>query len=194
MNDISHNEMVLVLKILKNPEFMYNANSIAKEIGISSMGALKILKRLEKENVLLAQQLGKATFYKINKTNEYVLDYLKFLLKREVEQAHPYVKVWANELKKIKNTDCAVLFGSVLRKYEKANDIDVLLVTDKKRYSLLKKEIEEINMINTKKIHCIYQTKEDLRSNIKKSDKVVLSAIKGKVVVGEDLFIQVLTK
>src|SRR3990167_6805049 len=98
MNDISHNEMVLVLKILKNPELMYNANSIAKEIGISSMGALKITKRLEKENILLARRLGKATFYKINKTNEYVISYLKFLLKREVEQANPYIRVWANEI------------------------------------------------------------------------------------------------
>ena len=43
---------------------------------------------------------------------------LKFLLKREAEQVPAYVKVWIKELRKIKNADIAILFGSVLRKKE----------------------------------------------------------------------------
>ena len=194
MNDISKNEMEIVLRILKSPEVAYNANSLAKEMKISSMGALKIVKRLEKENILMAQQLGKATFYKINKTSAYALNYISFLLKREIEQAHPYVKMWANEIKKIKHIEGVILFGSVLKKYQEANDVDVLLITDKKGFSLVKKEIEEINLINTKKIHPVYQIKKDLIDNIEKKDKVVLNAIKGKIVVGESFFIQVLTR
>ncbi len=194
MNDISKYEMEIVLRILKSPELAYNANSLAKEMKISSMGALKIVKRLEKENVLLAQQLGKATFYKINNTSAYVLNYLSFLLRREVEQAHPYVKMWTNEIKKIKHIDSAILFGSVLKKYQEANDVDVLLVTNKRGFSLVKKEIEEINAINIKKIHPLYQTKQDLLKNIEKKDKVILNAIKGKIIVGEDFFIRMLVK
>ena len=46
--------------------------------------------------------------------------------------------------------------------------------------------------MNDKKVHPIYQTKEDLRKNIAKPDKVVLNALKGLVVLGQDTFIEVL--
>ncbi len=194
MEDITKNEMLLVLTIFKSPEIDYNANSIAKRIGISSMGALKIAKRLEQQGILVSKEMGKAKFYKINLKKDYAKQYLKFLLKREGEQASDYVKRWINDIKKIKNIYSSVLFGSVLHKQKDANDIDVLLITDKKKFKKLKKEIEEINNINTKKLHPVYQTKEDLKKNIKKGDKPLLNAIKGIVVFGEDTIINLLEK
>ncbi|MDP3026839.1 MAG: nucleotidyltransferase domain-containing protein [Nanoarchaeota archaeon] len=194
MKDITNNEMLFVLLIFKSPETEYNANNIAKHLGISSMGALKIAKRLEKEGILISKELGKAKFYKINLDNDYTKQYIKFLLKREAEQASAYVKRWINEIKKIKNAYSAVLFGSVLKKEKEANDIDVLLITDQKKFSALKKEIEEINCLNNKKLHPIYQTKKDLKDNIKKSDEPVLNAIKGVVVFGEDTVIGLIKK
>jgi len=194
MEDITKNEMLLVLTIFKSPETDYNANSIAKRIGISSMGALKIAKRLEQQGILVSKEMGKAKFYKINLKKDYAKQYLKFLLKREGEQASDYVKRWINDIKKIKNIYSSVLFGSVLHKQKDANDIDVLLITDKKKFKKLKKEIEEINNINTKKLHPVYQTKEDLKKNIKKGDKPLLNAIKGIVVFGEDTIINLLEK
>jgi len=122
MNDITNNEMLFVLNIFKSPEKEYNANNMAKYLGISPMGALKIAKRLEKENILKSKQIGKAKIYRINMKNDYPKEYVKFLLKREAEQAPAHVKMWIKELRKIKNADAAVLFGSILRKKE-ANDI-----------------------------------------------------------------------
>lgn len=194
MRDITNNEMLFVLKIFKNPEVEYNANSIAKEIGISSMGALKIAKRLEKESILLSRQIGKAKFYKLNFNNDYTRHYIKFLLKRESEQAPFYIKIWINEIRKIKNADCAILFGSILAKQKEAKDIDTFLVTDKKRFPGLKREIEKINAINLKMMHPLYQTQQDLKRNIKKEDKPILNALKGIVVFGEDKIINMLKK
>ncbi|MCK5283891.1 MAG: hypothetical protein KAK00_10925 [Nanoarchaeota archaeon] len=194
MKDITENEMVFVLSTLKSPELEYNANSIAKHMGISSMGALKIAKRLEKENILVSKELGKAKFYKLNFSSDYARQYAKFLLKREAEQSQPYVKVWISEIKKIKSADAAILFGSVLRSQKQANDIDVLLITDKKRYSKLKNEVKDINLINMKRLHPMYQTKGDIKRNVKKGDKPLLNAIKGTVVFGEDLIIKLLEK
>ena len=194
MKDITNKEMLFVLSIIKSPEVEYNANSIARIIGISSMGALKIAKRLGKENILIARKLGKAKFYRLNSDNDYARQYIKFLFKREAEQSAPYVKVWISEIKKIKNADAAILFGSVLRKHKEAKDIDVALITDKKRFSKLKKEIDDINLINVKRLHPIYQTKEDFKKNIKKGDKPLLNAIKGIVVFGEDKIISLLKK
>jgi len=194
MHEISDNEMLFILTVFKSPETEYNANSIATQMGITSMGALKIAKRLQKENILLAKKLGKAIFYSLNFSNEYALQYVRFLLKREAEQADAYVKVWINEIQKIKSADCAILFGSVLKKMNESKDIDALLITNQKKFSLLKKEIEEINAINLKKIHPLYQTKEDLTNNIKKNDKVILNAIKGIIVFGEGLLIKLIAK
>ena len=194
MRGITNNEMLFVLSIFKSPELEYNANSIAKLMGISSMGALKIAKRLEKENIIVSRELGKAKFYKLNLDNDYVREYVKFLLKREVEQAHPYVKVWIDEVKKLKSADAAILFGSVLRKYREARDVDVVLITNKKRFSKLKKEIEELDEVNVKRLHPVFQVKEDFMKNIKKGDKALFNAIKGIVVFGEDMVIEVLKK
>ena len=194
MKNITNNEMLFVLSILKNPEAEYNASIIAKQIGISRMGGLKIAKKLEKENVLLSRELGNARFYKLNFENDYVKQYIIFLLKREVEQAPDYIKVWINEVKKIKNADSAILFGSVLAKEKEAKDIDILLITNKKKFSKLKKEIENVNLINIKKLHPVYQSKEDFKKNIKEGDKVVLNAIKGIVVFGEDKIINLIEK
>jgi len=194
MKDITNNEMHFVLLIFKSPETEYNANSIAKQIGISSMGALKIAKKLEKEGILTSRKMGKARFYKLNLGSDYVKQYIKFLLKREAEQASAYVKRWINEIKKIKNANSAVLFGSVLKKEKEANDIDVLLITNGKKFSGLKRDIEEINLLNTKKLHPLYQTKDDLVKNIKKNDLPLLNAIKGIVAFGEDTIIELIEK
>ncbi len=193
MKDITKNEMLFILNILKSPEKEYNANNMAQQLGISPMGALKIAKRLEKENILKSKQIGKARIYKINMKNNYAKEYLEFLLKREAEQAPAYIKVWVKELNKIKNADIAILFGSVLRKKE-ANDVDVLFVTNQKRFSKLKKELEKINLINIKKLHPMYQSKKDVKANIKKEDKALLSAIKGIVAFGQDKLINLIEK
>ena len=194
MKEITNNEMAFVLGIFKSPEVEYNANSIAKLIGISSMGALKIAKRLEKESIIVSRVLGKAKFYKLCMGSDYVRDYVKFLLRREAEHAHPYVKVWVNEIRKLKSADAAILFGSVLRKYGEAGDIDVVLVTDEKKYSKLGKEVEDVNQVNVKRLHPVYQSKADFMKNIGKGDKVLLSAVKGIVVFGEDLIIEVMRR
>ena len=194
MKDITKNEMLFVLSIFKSPEIEYNANSIAKHIKISSMGALKIAKRLEKEGILTSKRLGKAVFYKLNFNSDYVKQYTDFLLKRESEQADPYLKRWINEIKKIKNADASILFGSIIKKKKEAKDIDVLLITNGNNFFKLKEEIEEINLINVKKIHPIYQTEKDLKENIKKRDKPILNAIKGIVIFGEDKLINLFEK
>lgn len=192
MKEITENEMHFILEILKNPEQELNARSISKIIGITHMGSLKIAKRLEKEGIISSKVIGKAIIYKLKLNKDYVKQYIKFLLQREAEHSNASIKMWVEELKKVKKAKAIVLFGSILRKGEQANDIDVLVMVDKNNFKNLKKEIEEINLLNTKKIHPVFQTKADLKRNIELSDKVVLNAIKGIVVLGEENIIEAL--
>lgn len=190
MKDITKNEINIILKLIKSPEVDYNANNLAKVVGITSMGVLKILKKLEKESILKSKKAGQAVFYKVNTINAYTNKYVSLILSREAIYADPRVKRWIEELKKIKNADIIVLFGSVLQN-SNPNDIDVLFVTNQKRFSKLQEEIKEINEMNIKKIHPMYQTFSDIINNIKKRDKPLLSAIKGIIILGEEKFIEV---
>ena len=193
MRSITDNEMRFLLTLLKSPEMEYHARGISSLVNITPMGALKIAKKLEKERLITSKQIGRAKIYKINFDNDYAQQYLQFLLQREAEQSNPIVKMWVNELRKIKHARLIILFGSVLRDKD-ANDIDVLLITEQKNFAVLKNEVEKINELNIKKLHPLYQSRDDFMSNIKKGDKVVLNAIKGSVVFGEEELIRLLKK
>ncbi|MEW5896987.1 MAG: hypothetical protein AB1668_04805 [Nanoarchaeota archaeon] len=190
MKEITKAEMDIVLRLVKSPETDYNANNLAKAVEITAMGALKILKRLEKETILTSKRIGKATIYKINTTNFYARRYLSLILAREPIYASPQVKKWVEELRKIKSAELIILFGSVLEK-PNPNDIDVLFLTDQKHFYQLQKEVKELNEINIKKIHPLYQTFNDIVNNIKRRDKPLLNAIKGIVIIGEEKFIEI---
>ncbi|MBI2549451.1 hypothetical protein HYW21_08970 [Candidatus Woesearchaeota archaeon] len=190
MKEITKTEMDIVLKLVKSPEVDYNANSLAKVVGITAMGALKILKRLESESILTSKKIGNAVIYHINPESSYAHRYVGLILSRESRHTTLTVKRWVQELKKIKNASLVILFGSVLEKTN-PNDIDVLLLTDQKHFPQLQKEIKELNEANIKMIHPIYQTFNDLVNNIKKRDKPLLNAIKGIIAVGEEKFIKV---
>ena len=139
MHEITKAEMEAILTLVKSPEMDYNGNNLAKAINITPAGALKILKRLEKECILISKKIGKAVIYKINTEDPYALDHVALILAREKLYAPPRIKVWINELKKIKKADIIILFGSVLRK-EDPDDIDVVFVADQKRY---KRQIQD---------------------------------------------------
>lgn len=184
MEDITKNEIHFLLKLFKSPEKEYNARNISLELGLSHTGTLKIAKRLEKQEIIVSKKVGNAILYNINKDNVHAKKYILFLLQREASTTHPYIKRWITELQKVSEADVIILFGSVLRKKEKARDIDALFITDNKRIRKLEREIEGINLINIKRIHPVFQSDEDFKRNIAKGDKVVLGAVKGIVVKG----------
>ncbi|HIG93296.1 TPA: hypothetical protein HA242_05155 [Candidatus Woesearchaeota archaeon] len=190
MKEITKAEMDVVLALVKSPEVIYNANSLSKVIGITPMGTLKILKRLEQESIVKSKKIGKAITYKVNVEDPYAHQYVSLILAREAHYANPQIKRWIHEIKRIKGAEVIVLFGSVLEK-SNPNDIDVLLVTDQKRFPKLHQEIEELRVMNIKKIHPMYQTYGDIIKNIKKRDKPLLNAIKGIVVLGQEKFMEI---
>lgn len=194
MKNITTNEMRILLTLFKDLAGNYNANNISKVIGITSMGALKILKNMEKENILISKKLGKANFYKPNLKNPYTKSYIKFSLQREAEQSQPAIKRWVNELRSFNESATAgILFGSTLQKPSSAKDIDLLLIFEKNQARKIEKLIQEKNKINVKKIHTIKQTKQDLKENINRKDKVLLSILKrGVILFGYEELIEVI--
>ena len=92
MKEIPPAEMKAVLTIVKTPEVIYNANSLSKVIGITPMGMLKILKRLEQESILKSRKIGKSITYRVNLEDSYAGKYVSLLLAREAQHAPPVTR------------------------------------------------------------------------------------------------------
>lgn len=188
MVSLSENEQKVINFLVRNFTEKYNINQIAKKLKLSPRGSYKILYKLESQAVLKSENLGNAIFYQLDYSKPLAIQLARLvLIEREIK---PRIKVIIEDLEPLKVvTKCAVLFGSILET-AKANDIDLLLVLEKSRFSDMQKITDQINKISPKKIHSIIQTKSDLLNNIKKRDKIVIDVIKkGMILWGEDLIV-----
>src|SRR3989338_11682292 len=126
MITLTKKERETVLILFKDYTIFYNANSISKVLSISHVGAQKIFKRLLKENIVVSKAIGKSIIYKLNFNDNYVNQLVAFLLADEANK----FKRWKEEFKDLFKKDRIVMiFGSAIRNYEKANDIDILIAT-----------------------------------------------------------------
>jgi predicted nucleotidyltransferase len=173
-------EKEIVLKLFKDFKMEYNPSTIAKALGRTRVGTYKALNCLENDSIVKGKTLGKARFYKVNLAEEYARKNVETLL---MEEARKFPR-WKDELQELfEYTEIIILFGSIIQNEDKAHDIDVLVVFDRKNNSKINSHIEEKNQLLIKKLHLVKQTEQDLIKNIKKEDKVVLNAIKEGVVL-----------
>ena len=139
MLTMTKKESEILLKLFKEFNKDYNANSISKVIKITPRGALKILKNLEKQRILKSRKLGKAVFYKINFNDTYVCKIIETLL---IAEAREKASMWLEEFKDIFNdAQIIIIFGSIIRNPKEANDIDILFVFEKDKYKNISKKI-----------------------------------------------------
>jgi DNA-binding Lrp family transcriptional regulator len=187
---LTKNEARLLSFLLRNFTKRYSINSLARELGLSPMGARKIAMKLEKANILKSEAISNAIYYHPDlgeeigrKTAELVLSY---------KELNPYARVQAKDLEQLRPYAlCAVLFGSVLTKAENAGDIDVLLVLEDSQFRNVHKVLLEIQSIKPKKISEMLQSREDLVRNINKRDAPLLSAIRtGQILWGSEIIVE----
>ena len=190
MVSLTTNEARTMDFLIRNFSKNYNINQLAKNLSISPGGIFKILKKLEKKKFLTENKMGNNIFYKINYKSYDALDACKFALTEK--KTTPYISAWIKDLESLRiNTELAVLFGSILSKGREAADIDILLVFDKKNIMNIENSIDKLNKTKPKKIHAVYQTKEDFIKNIKKQDKAILEEIRtGIILWGRDFLVE----
>jgi len=192
MVSLTENEAGTINFLIRNFSKRYNINQLSKELKLSPRGIFKILKKLEKRNYLISDKQGNSIFYEVNYNSEDALDACKFSLSEK--KMTPFLKALVKDMEELKEiTKIAILFGSILTKEKEANDIDLLLIFDEKQFNKIEGEIKKINAIKSKKIHAVYQTKEDFADNIKERDKVIIEIIKAGIILwGRDLFLEVI--
>ena len=180
MTATTNGQKDIIIKIVKDFTTDYNPSNLANELSMTRVGTFKALKELEKKGLVKGRNLGKARFYKIDLTDEYARKNVELLV---MEQSKAYQR-WIDEFSPLyEYVKIAVLFGSITRKEETAKDVDLLLVFDAKNNNKINEFIKNKNQILLKKVHPIKQTKEDLIKNIKKKDKVILSALSEGIIL-----------
>lgn len=188
---MARKEKEILLHLFKDLTNYHNASSLAKEIKISRVGAYKAFKRLSKSGLLKSRRLGQSIFYSLKLEDHFVKKTIELLL---MEEAREKARRWLAEFEELsKETEILVLFGSVLRSEKEAQDIDLLIVLKPENNKKINKLLDKKNEVLIKKIHPIKQTSEDLIKNLKKADKVVLSAMNsGIVLYGQDKLLEII--
>ena len=196
METVMLQPMRLVLFLLKDFSAMHTITSIGKELGMTRSGIWKVLRRLEREKYIVMRSTGKETSLvipKLNFKNELLDKYLDLALSKE---ANSYER-WIFNLRCVKeNVSFFILYGSVLKSYTKAKDIDVIgIIPNKRRFKKLHQSLDEVQKSQAKKIHAINFTQSEFREELLKPNKAFIEAIKrGVVLFGQDQFIKFLKK
>ncbi|MEK6938382.1 MAG: nucleotidyltransferase domain-containing protein [Nanoarchaeota archaeon] len=181
-------ETLLILS--KDYTAYYNAHSLCKSLNISHAGAQKIMKRLLQENLIVSKTIGKSIIYKPNFKEDYVCQLITFLL---ADEANGF-KRWKEEFKELFKKDRMVLlFGSAVKDYAHAHDIDLMLVIKKEEVIEINAVLKKKEEILPKKIHALKLTASDLLENLKKKDKVVVNLAKNAIVLyGQNQYVEIL--
>ena len=193
MIDINKAEKKALRIIFTDYTTDYNGHTIKDKLGMSHRYSIDLLKSLMEKKILTSKQMGKATFYKTNLQNSYVIKLLELIFTDNTDQTS-YVKGWIKDLESFKaDTKAVLLFGSILPKGKNARDVDVSFVL--KNYNNLKRiknKIGEINNTHKLKIHPLYITEKDFIRKLKKGDKPLISIVKICAVVhGQETFVDI---
>ena len=189
MTTLTQKERETVLILFKDYTTFYNANSISKVLNISHVGAQKIFKRLLQENVVISKTIGKSITYKLDFNNDYAASLVSFLLADEANK----FKRWKEEFKEIFKKDRIILlFGSTVKDYAHAHDIDLMIVLKNREVKEVNNILKKKEEILPKKLHAIKLTHQDLLENLKKRDKAFVDIIKNAIVFyGQDKYVEI---
>lgn len=190
MITITRKEKEAILLLFKDFTSYYNANSLSKVLDISRIGAMKILKKLLNENLLVSKKIGKSIIYRVKLEDDYVKHLIAFLL---TDEANDF-KRWKEEFKELfKGNRIVMLYGSAIKNYSAAKDIDLMLIIKRTDYAAIKKIVKERQNMLPKKIHAIELTANDFLQNIKEKKKAAIDTIKNAVILyGQDKYVTII--
>ncbi|OGI64484.1 hypothetical protein A2642_01820 [Candidatus Nomurabacteria bacterium RIFCSPHIGHO2_01_FULL_39_10] len=190
---LTQNEQKVISYLFHHYREQLSINGLAKKTNITPKGTHKILLKLQQDGLVIKKTIANANIYLLNFQNEKTQDIVQYVLKSTLSP-NSYVKVLQKDLEPLyKVTNAVILFGSTLHKGMQAQDIDLLIILNKNKLSLIQSTIKEIKKIIPKKIHPIFQTTQDIQQNIQKQDPVLLNALqKNFILKGHNLIYSII--
>ena len=183
-----------ILKVLlKDIANKHTVTTISNERKISRVRSWKLLKELEKEDLIKLSSIGNVkTGVKeitLNWNNPLLDKILALLLTEDALKQ----KKWRNNFKNLEHQiDFLILFGSILHSPNEANDVDILnFVSNEEDFLKINKTITNIQMSLNKKIHAINITEKEFMHELNEKNRAYMEALKkGIVLFGQENFIK----
>ena len=187
---LTEKEREALLILFKDFSSYYNANSLSKKLGISHVGAQKILKRFKEEGLTITKRVGKSIIHKPKIDDDYKQKLMSFLLADEANN----FKRWKDEFKGLfKKGRIVMMYGSAIKNYKAASDIDITVVMKKNEADEVRDIIRKINKILPKEIHSVKLTEKDLLENIKEKNEAIIDIIKNAIILyGSDKYVEII--
>ncbi len=179
--------------ILKDITNKHTVTTISKEKKISRVRSWKLLKELQKEDLIKLSPVGnvKTSVQEvILNWNNPLLDKILALLLTEDALKQ---KKWRNNFKDLEHQiNFLILFGSILHSPNEANDIDILnFVSNEENFVKIDKTITNIQISLNKKIHAINITEKEFMHELNEKNRAYVEALKkGIVLFGQENFIK----
>jgi len=147
----------------------YSINEIARQCNLAPNGALKILKKFEKEGILKSKSIANIKSYSLNFDSEKTKNILKLALIPELKGR---LKFRLEDLKQLKEfTKACIIFGSYSDLKKEPNDMDIFFIIEKQNFKKYKQITLTVYKAIPVKVHDILQTEKDFASNLKKGTK-----------------------
>ena len=195
METITPYQMRIALLLLKDFSTMHTITLIGKELGMTRSGIWKVLMKLKKENYIILETTEEKSLLipKLNLRNELLEKYLNFALSKEAKEHERWI---FNFTEAKEHVSFFILYGSVLKSYAKAKDLDVIgIIPDRKSFKKLHESLDKIQKSESKRIHTINFTESEFREELLKPNKAFVEAVKkGVVLFGQEEFIKFMKK
>ena len=165
MLSLSDNEFSVLSFLVRNFTERLTIRNIAQRLNFSSAGVFNILKKLEKNNIVVGQKLGTGLFYAINFENK-IAEHLAAVVLLYSEE-----KIGLN-IEQFKQANAAVFDGKIL-----------LLIID--NVTTIDASLPEIDIIT--------KTEDEIIDLLRKKDSQMLQILKkGIVLFGEDKIVGII--
>ena len=182
-----------IMTILLKDFSIHTAPSLSKKLNMSRQGTWKILKELEKDELILLEQIGNGKTstqrIKLNLDNEVAE---KTLVLSLTQEALKYQR-WRFSFADLKQeVSFLILYGSILHSPKEARDVDIIgVVSQEKKLANIGDIILRIQETQTKKIHSISLTQKEFEQELKRQNKAYLDAVKkGIILFGQENLIK----
>ncbi|MBI4139784.1 hypothetical protein HY483_02370 [Candidatus Woesearchaeota archaeon] len=170
-------EIRIAKYLFKHFKDRYNSRKLANIIDINHAHAGKLCNDLVSKSVLIKDFIGNAVYFSFDYRNKMAIKFIEYLLSLEENQPPKWLAVVSHNLNGLNDyVIFRTIFGSSVKSQE-FNDVDVLLVYDKKMRKKINKVKEEIrkSVLVDKTIRYVDVSEEDIYKNM--NDKIFYSIL-----------------
>lgn len=179
------NKLKVVRFLSQHKEWEFNITELSNDLKINKGILSRLISQLEKDNIIKVKRKGKIKLFALNRENAFIEEIIVPLFEEETAF---FPKQLQKLVEKIKSKDVLsiAVYGSVAGKEATlTSDIDVLIVVNKKSFSLeekINKAREEflskdlllaVDIMTKKELKALFRRKEPLIQSILKNHSLL---------------------